>query len=40
MKDIRPQKTASYLDFFKQNSRSHIIVDGHAYTIDQFLKLY
>ena len=31
---------ATYLDFFKQNSRSHIIVDGRAYTIDQFLKLY
>ena len=31
---------ATYLDFFKQNSRSHVIVDGRAYTIDQFLKLY
>ena len=31
---------ATYLEFFKQNSRSHIIVDGRAYTIDQFLKLY
>ena len=31
---------ATYLDFLKQNSRSHIIVDGRAYTIDQFLKLY
>ena len=31
---------ATYLEFFKQNSRSHIIVDGCAYTIDQFLKLY
>lgn len=31
---------ATYLDFFKQNSRSHIIVDGRAHTIDQFLKLY
>ena len=31
---------AIYLDFFKQNSRSQIIVDGRAYTLDQFLKLY
>ena len=31
--------SSCYLDFFKQNSRSHI-VDGRAYTIDQFLKLY
>ena len=31
---------ATYLDFFKQNSRYQIIVDGRAYTIDQFLKLY
>ena len=27
---------ATYLDFFKQNSRSHIIVDDRAHTIDQF----
>ena len=28
----------TYLDIFKQNCRSHIIVDGQAYTVDHFLK--
>lgn len=31
---------AAYLDIFKQNSRSNIIVDGRAYTIDQYLKIH
>ena len=39
---VRSQRAnkAIYLDFFKQNSRSQIIVYGRAHTLDQFLKLY
>ena len=31
---------ATYLDIFKKNCRSNVIVDDRAYTIDQYLKLH
>lgn len=31
---------ATYLDLFKKNSRSNVIVDNRAYTIDQYLKMH